>query len=61
MDSGRPFHSLEFTNRFDGVTSMLYLHHGISDGFGGGYDDYFGAAVDTEAITYLMLVLYSIV
>jgi len=46
--------------RFDGVTSMLYLHHGISDGFGGGYDDYFGNAVDTEAMTYLTLVCVSV-
>ena len=42
--------------RFDGVTSMLYLHHGIAAGFSGHYDEYFGASVDTEAITYLILV-----
>ncbi|KAI8995068.1 glycoside hydrolase superfamily [Gaertneriomyces semiglobifer] len=41
--------------RFDGVTSMLYHHHGLSAAFGGGYDDYFGGAVDTEAIVYMML------
>ncbi|KAI9099550.1 glycoside hydrolase superfamily [Phlyctochytrium arcticum] len=41
--------------RFDGVTSMLYHHHGLGTGFGGGYDDYFGGAVDVEAIVYMML------
>lgn len=45
--------------RFDGVTSMLYLHHGTGEGgaFSGDYDEYLSdrAAVDTEAIAYLML------
>lgn len=41
--------------RFDGVTSMLYLHHGIGTGFSGGYHEYFGDAVDNEAVNYLML------
>ena len=41
--------------RFDGVTSMLYNHHGIGTGFSGHYDDYFGMSVDTEAVTYMML------
>lgn len=41
--------------RFDGVTSMLYTHHGIGTGFSGGYHEYFGDAVDTEAVNYLML------
>lgn len=27
--------------RFDGVTSMLYHHHGINIGFSGGYHEYF--------------------
>ncbi len=27
--------------RYDGVTSMLYTHHGIGMSFGGGYNDYF--------------------
>ncbi|MBN2302674.1 MAG: alpha amylase C-terminal domain-containing protein, partial [Lentisphaerae bacterium] len=40
--------------RFDGVTSMLYLHHGLSGGFNS-YDDYFGETVDEDAITYLAL------
>nr|CAG8438079.1 11684_t:CDS:10 [Entrophospora candida] len=41
--------------RFDGVTSMMYKHHGIGTGFSGGYHEYFGDSVDEEAIVYLML------
>jgi 1,4-alpha-glucan branching enzyme len=41
--------------RFDGVTSMLYTHHGIGTGFSGGYHEYFGPGVDPEAINYLMI------
>ncbi|KIM46397.1 glycoside hydrolase family 13 protein [Hebeloma cylindrosporum] len=41
--------------RFDGVTSMMYKHHGIGTGFSGGYHEYFGEAADEEAIVYLML------
>lgn len=41
--------------RFDGVTSMLYVHHGIGTGFSGGYHEYFGADVDEEAVVYLMV------
>jgi len=41
--------------RFDGVTSMMYLHHGIGTGFSGGYHEYFGPTVDLEAVVYLML------
>ncbi|EIW70451.1 hypothetical protein TREMEDRAFT_71305 [Tremella mesenterica DSM 1558] len=41
--------------RFDGVTSMMYTHHGIGTGFSGGYHEYFGPSVDLEAMTYLML------
>ncbi|GAA5980998.1 hypothetical protein JCM10908_003946 [Rhodotorula pacifica] len=41
--------------RFDGVTSMMYTHHGIGTGFSGGYHEYFGANVDEEALVYLML------
>ncbi|KAG6817852.1 alpha-1,4-glucan branching enzyme [Tephrocybe sp. NHM501043] len=36
--------------RFDGVTSMMYKHHGIGTGFSGGYHEYFGEAADIEAI-----------
>ncbi|KAJ3630058.1 hypothetical protein Zmor_027113 [Zophobas morio] len=41
--------------RFDGVTSMLYKHHGIGFGFSGDYHEYFGESVDEEAVVYLML------
>jgi 1,4-alpha-glucan branching enzyme len=41
--------------RFDGVTSMLYSHHGIGTGFSGGYHEYFGPAVDNDSVMYLML------
>ncbi len=42
--------------RFDGVTSMMYKHHGIGTGFSGGYHEYFGDGADEEGIVYLMLV-----
>lgn len=42
--------------RFDGVTSMMYKHHGIGTGFSGGYHEYFGDGADLEGIVYLMLV-----
>lgn len=41
--------------RFDGVTSMLYTHHGIGTGFSGDYNEYFGPSVDEEGVVYLML------
>ncbi|KAM9088092.1 1,4-alpha-glucan-branching enzyme isoform 2-T2 [Megaptera novaeangliae] len=41
--------------RFDGVTSMLYHHHGIGQNFSGGYHEYFGLQVDEDALTYIML------
>ncbi|TFK55591.1 glycoside hydrolase [Heliocybe sulcata] len=41
--------------RFDGVTSMMYTHHGIGTGFSGGYHEYFGPGVDIEGVVYLML------
>ncbi|KAG9018996.1 alpha-1,4-glucan branching enzyme [Tulasnella sp. 427] len=41
--------------RFDGVTSMMYVHHGIGTGFSGGYHEYFGDNVDLEGVVYLML------
>lgn len=40
--------------RFDGVTSMLYTHHGLEKAFTG-YKDYFGSDVDQDALTYLAL------
>ncbi|KAI3429595.1 hypothetical protein D9Q98_005681 [Chlorella vulgaris] len=41
--------------RFDGVTSMLYHHHGINFGFSGGYHEYFSPATNVDAVVYLML------
>jgi 1,4-alpha-glucan branching enzyme len=40
--------------RFDGITSMLYLHHGMNKAFTS-YDDYFNESVDEGALTYLAL------
>ena len=40
--------------RFDGVTSMLYWDHGLGKDFGG-YDTYFDAGVDENAVIYLAL------
>jgi 1,4-alpha-glucan branching enzyme len=40
--------------RFDGVTSMLYLNHGVGSTFGS-MDEYFSPNVDDEALTYLKL------
>ncbi len=40
--------------RFDGVTSMLYHHHGMNKAFTC-YDDYFDDSVDESALAYLAL------
>ena len=40
--------------RFDGVTSMLYHHHGLGVAFDD-YRKYFSMATDTDAVTYLQL------
>lgn len=40
--------------RFDGVTSMLYLSHGLGDNFIN-YDDYFNGNEDDDAIAYLTI------
>lgn len=40
--------------RFDGVTSMMYLHHGLGKTFTS-YADYFGPDVDEDAVCYLGL------
>lgn len=40
--------------RFDGVTSMLYTHHGLEKTFTG-YDDYYRDDVDKDALVYLRL------
>jgi len=41
--------------RFDGITSMLYLNHGINQSFSGNYNEYFGGNSDIDASIYLML------
>ncbi|MEG2178685.1 MAG: alpha amylase C-terminal domain-containing protein, partial [Bacteroidales bacterium] len=40
--------------RFDGVSSMIYEHHGYIDDFGT-YDNYFGDQVNTDALIYLSI------
>jgi len=40
--------------RFDGITSMLYLDHGLSGAFTS-YERYFGPTVDEDALAYLTL------
>ena len=40
--------------RFDGVTSMLYTHHGMNKAFSS-YADYFDESVDRDALVYLAL------
>ena len=40
--------------RFDGVTSMLYLDHGLERSFSS-YDNYYDGGQDEDAITYLTL------
>ena len=40
--------------RFDGITSMLYHHHGLGKAFTS-YDDYFDDSVDEDALAYLAL------
>ena len=40
--------------RFDGVTSMLYLHHGLGRSFTD-YREYFNSQVDEDALAYLTL------
>lgn len=42
--------------RFDGVTSMMYTHHGLQVAFTGNYSEYFGYGTDVDAVTYLMLI-----
>lgn len=40
--------------RFDGVTSMMYLDHGLGKSFGS-YDEYFSDNVDKDAVGYLQM------
>jgi 1,4-alpha-glucan branching enzyme len=46
--------------RFDGVTSMLYVNHGILHGFTGDYNEYFNENYDESSGVYLMLTNYLI-
>lgn len=41
--------------RFDGVTSMLYTHHGAGYGFTGNYNEYFNDFLDFDAVSYLSI------
>eukprot|EP00249_Psilotum_nudum_P020063 c27542_g1_i7 orf=460-2403(+) len=41
--------------RFDGITSMLYRHHGLNMSFTGNYSEYFDVTTDVDALVYLML------
>lgn len=41
--------------RYDGVTSMMYTHHGLQVEFTGNYKEYFGLTTDVDAVNYLML------
>ncbi|KAL8172169.1 hypothetical protein V2J09_023973 [Rumex salicifolius] len=41
--------------RFDGVTSMLYHHHGINMAFTGNYNEYFSETTDVDAVVYMMM------
>ena len=41
--------------RFDGVTSMMYHHHGLQMAFTGNYDEYFGMQTDLDSVVYLMV------
>lgn len=40
--------------RFDGITSMIYTHHGLGKAFMS-YEDYFNETVDEDALVYLAL------
>ena len=46
--------------RFDGVTSILYKHHGIGYGFTGNYNEYFNDQFDLDGGVYTMLANYLI-
>lgn len=44
--------------RFDGITSLLYQHHGINYGFTGNYDEYFNDNLIMESLAFLILANY---
>ena len=35
---------------YDGITSMMYTHHGLQVSFTGNYNEYFGMATDIDAM-----------
>ena len=41
--------------RFDGVTSMLYHHHGVNYCFSGDYHEYYNKYLNHGAVNYMML------
>jgi 1,4-alpha-glucan branching enzyme len=41
--------------RFDGITSMLYNHHGINYCFTGNYNEYFNENLDMNCVVYLIM------
>lgn len=41
--------------RFDGITSLLYEHHGINYGFTGNYNEYFNDNLIMESLGFLIL------
>lgn len=41
--------------RFDGVSSMIYYHHGYTDFMANSYNAFFGDQVNRDALTYLTL------
>ena len=41
--------------RFDGVTSMLYHHHGVNYSFSGDYNEYYNEYLNHGAVNYMML------
>ncbi|KAF0470273.1 glycogen branching enzyme [Gigaspora margarita] len=45
---------------FNGVTSMIFIHHSIRTGFSDDYHEYFGDSVDKESVMCLILVHYKI-
>lgn len=41
--------------RFDGITSMLYFHHGMNFSFTGNYQEYFNSNLDLNCVVYLVM------
>jgi len=43
--------------RFDGITSMMYIHHGIGYGFTGNYNEYFNEMADMVKKHHLKFII----